>query len=156
MSRISRGWKWIFKHIDSITNIKRRTTTTFELALPILFTSGIQHIAEKPEGMAKMPGYVVEFLKNIPVQWDEVRFLSGFPGKDIALARRHGETWYVVAINGEPTAKTMQLDLSFLAGKTGVLFSDGEKTAVPIKKKEVRAGKLEIGIAPHGGVVMKF
>lgn len=142
--------------LDSIPNIHRRTTAAFELALPIVFTSGIQHIAEKPEGMAKMPAYVIEFLKDIPTQWEEVRLLAGFPGKDIAIARRHGDHWFIAGLNGEAITKTVQLDLSFVKNKRGILFSEGKNASVPIEKKEVGAGNLEINMPPNGGFVMKF
>lgn len=50
--------------LDKIPNINRKTTPAFELALPVLFLSCVQHIAEIPEGIAKMPLYVVEYLKR--------------------------------------------------------------------------------------------
>lgn len=140
--------------LDSIPNIHRRTTKAFELALPILFTSGIQHIAEIPEGMAKQPDFVIELLKSIPVHWDDVKFISGFPGKEVVLARKKGDTWYVVGINGENTTKTLQLDLAFLSNETGFSITDGvsdlEKTA--INPDSIQS----ITLKPYGGFVMKF
>ena len=73
--------------LDRIRNIERRTTSAFELALSVLFTSGIQHYAEIPEGMAKAPDYVREFLKGVPSVWDDTKFLDGYPGKFVVLAR---------------------------------------------------------------------
>ena len=52
--------------LDRIRNIERRTSGAFELALSVLFTSGIQHYAEIPQGMAKAPIYVRDFLKHVP------------------------------------------------------------------------------------------
>ncbi|MEH6407070.1 MAG: glycoside hydrolase family 97 catalytic domain-containing protein, partial [Leeuwenhoekiella sp.] len=86
--------------LDSIPNIQRRTTAAFELALPVIFLSGIQHIAEIPQGMNKMPDYVVELLKDVPTDWTETRFLDGYPGKDAVIARRKDKTWFIAAING--------------------------------------------------------
>jgi DUF1680 family protein len=74
--------------LDRIQRIERRTTSAFELALSVLFTSGIQHYAEIPEGMAKAPEYVREFLRHVPSVWDDVRFLDGFPGKRVVIARQ--------------------------------------------------------------------
>ncbi len=74
--------------LDRIRNIERRTTSAFELALSVLFTSGIQHYAEIPEGMAKAPDYVREFLQQVPSVWDDTKFLEGYPGKYVVLARR--------------------------------------------------------------------
>ena len=52
--------------LDRINRIERRTSSAFELALSVLFTSGIQHYAEIPEGMAKAPAYVRDFLRTVP------------------------------------------------------------------------------------------
>ncbi len=66
--------------LDHINGIERPTSTAFELALSVMFTSGIQHYAEIPQGMAKAPDYVREFLKGVPSIWDDVRFLARDPG----------------------------------------------------------------------------
>lgn len=140
--------------LDSIPNIARRTTTTFELALPILFTSGIQHIAEIPQGMAKMPEAIVEMLSQVPVQWDETKFLQGYPGKEVIMARRKGTEWYVVGINGEGTPKTWSIDLSFTENNSGILFyDDGSK--IPASRKIDRSHS-QIEVEPYGGFVIKI
>lgn len=140
--------------LDSIPNIDRRTSTTFELALPILFTSGIQHIAEIPQGMAKMPEAVVQMLRQVPVQWDETKFLQGYPGKEVIMARRKGTEWYVVGINGEETPKTWTIDLSFAENKSGMLFYD-DGTKIPASKK-IDDSLSEIKVEPYGGFVIKM
>ena len=142
--------------LDSIPGIKRRTTAAFELALPFLFTSGIQHMAEKPAGMAKMPDYVVQLLRDVPTQWEELRFITGYPGKEVVLARRAGNRWFIVGINGEASAKTISLDLSFLEDQRGILYTDGDDTAATIVQKEVTAGRMEVNLPPNGGFVMTF
>lgn len=142
--------------LDSIPGITRRTSTAFELALPILFTSGIQHIAEKPEGMAKMPSYVKDLLRNIPSRWDEVRLLSGYPGKEVVIARRSGEKWFVAGINGEALQKTFSLDLSFVDQKSGILYTDGKESGAPIGQKEIKSGFNELKIGAFEGFVITF
>ncbi len=143
--------------LDQIPGIQRKTTPTFELALPVLFLSGIQHIAEIPEGMAKQPDYIVDYLKDIPVAWDETKFISGFPGKDVVMARRKGSTWHVVGINGENITKEVEVNLSFLTEpKDGSLITDGEsgfqQTFIPASEKDM----VRISMKPNGGFVMKF
>lgn len=140
--------------LDSIPNIDRRTTTTFELALPILYTSGIQHIAEIPQGMAKMPEAVVHMLRQVPVQWDETKLLQGYPGKEVIMARRKGTEWYVVGINGEGTPKTWTIDLSFAENKSGTLFYD-DGTKIPASKK-IDDSLSEIQVEPYGGFVIRI
>ena len=88
--------------LNNIPNIKRRTTSGFELATAILFTSGIQHFAEIPQGMAKTPDYVKDFLKW-PAVWDDIQFLDGYPGKFVVLARKGDGRWYLAGINADKT-----------------------------------------------------
>src|SRR5690606_41597755 len=91
--------------LDRINSIERRTSSAFELALSVLFTSGIQHYAEIPEGMARAPQYVRDFLKAVPSVWDDVKFIDGFPGKYVVLARRAGDTWYVAGIKDRKSTR---------------------------------------------------
>src|SRR6185369_10061287 len=105
--------------LDRINRIERRTTSAFELALSVLFTSGIQHYAEIPEGMHKAPPYVRDFLKGVPSVWDDTKFLDGYPGKFAVFARRGEGRWYVAGINGESKVRKLTLDLGELqVGRT--------------------------------------
>jgi hypothetical protein len=143
--------------LDKLPRVQRRTTSAFELALSVLFTSGIQHYAEIPEGMAKMPDYVQEFLKHVPSVWDDTTFLAGDPGKFVVLARRGGDTWYVAGINAEETARTVTLDLAELPeARSGTMITDGDGGALfqrhPVKLTTDR--KLPVTMKPHGGFVL--
>ena len=60
-----------------IRSVERKTTPAFEIATPVLFTSGIQHYAETDEGMKQLPDFVKDFIKKIPVDWDETEFIDG-------------------------------------------------------------------------------
>lgn len=141
--------------LHQIPNIKRKTSNGFELALPLLFTSGIQHLAETPEGMSHVPDYVKEHLRNLPSTWDDVRFIDGFPGKRVVIARRSGNKWYVAGINGENTGKELTLDLSFIPGK-GRMITDGN-TEFSFAQSEVTASRTtNIKVKPAGGFVMVF
>lgn len=140
--------------LDSIPRIERKTTKSFELALPVLFLSGIQHIAETPTGMDKQPDFVIDFLKDIPTNWDESRFLAGYPGKDVVMARRKGDTWFVVGINGENKAKTIQLDLSFLKSKVGFIIQVKDGKFI---KRSVNSSSLKsVELQAYDGFVAKF
>lgn len=140
--------------LDSIPLIERKTTKSFELALPILFLSGIQHIAETPAGMEKQPDFIIEFLKDIPTNWDESQFISGFPGKDVVMTRRKGDHWFVVGINGENQSKTLDLDLSFIKNKKGILYTEKDNL---LTKEEVNSDSLtKIQLKPNDGFVVKF
>lgn len=143
--------------LDTINDINRLSTPAFELALPVLFLSGIQHIAETPYGMAKQPDYVVDYLKEIPVQWDESRFIQGYPGKEVVLARRKGKTWHIVGINGENTEKSLRFDLDFIRSDSeGYIITD---SADGFEKEELEKGGINtfnIKVQPYGGFVIKL
>ena len=145
--------------LDRINNhIQRRTTSTFELALSVLFVSGIQHYAEIPDGMGKAPDYVRDFLKNVPSVWDDTKFLDGWPGKFVVLARKGNGKWFVAGINGEKTEKRLTLDLQELRGaKSGTLITDGSEGNLSFQQNKIRVGsdkELKVTLQPHGGLVM--
>ncbi|MEW7850878.1 glycoside hydrolase family 97 catalytic domain-containing protein [Massilia aurea] len=142
-----------------IPNIRRATRNGFELAESVLFLSGIQHFAECPEGMAGVPAYVKALLRDLPRSWDDVRFIDGYPGRYAVIARRSGNAWYVAGINADGAARTVELDLSFLAGRSGTLIGDGEvdhDNERVFNQQPIKAGKTSISIKPHGGFVAVF
>jgi hypothetical protein len=143
--------------LDGIRNIERRTSSAFELALSVLFTSGIQHYAEIPEGMAKAPSYVREFMKAVPSIWDDVRFVDGFPGKYVVLARRSGDVWFVAGINAEKEPRTVRVDLRGLSARGGTVISDGPGANLSFSQTSVDAdeqGAVTLTVAPRGGFVL--
>jgi hypothetical protein len=107
------------------SNCTRKTTPAFELALSVLFLSGIQHFAQAPEGMTKVSDDVKLFLKTLPDYWDDVKFLEGYPGKYAVIARRSGNRWYIAGINGEKNEKKVSLDLTSFRKTKATLFTDG-------------------------------
>ncbi len=137
------------------THVQRRTTPGFELATSVLFLSGIQHYAESPEGMAQVPESIVDFLRRLPNHWDDVRFISGFPGKEAVIARQAGNRWYVAGINGEQLEKELVINLSQFDGmQSATLLTDGlefgefEYTEVAISDGQA------ITLKPNGGFVI--
>ncbi len=147
--------------LDRINSrVQRRTTSGFELALSVLFTSGIQHYAEIPEGMAKAPDYVRDFLKHVPSVWDDMKFLDGYPGKYVVIARKGNGRWYVAGINGEASEKKLSLNLTELPVRTeGTLITDGDGGNLSFRRETVRvptSGTLDFTLQPRGGFVMVF
>lgn len=137
------------------THVQRRTTSGFELATSVLFLSGIQHYAESPEGMASVPENVRDFLRNLPDQWDNVRFISGFPGKDVVVARQGNGRWYIAGINGEARTKDIHLDLTTLEGTDKAsLITDGD-TPGSFRFQDVVLDKGHtVTLKANGGFVM--
>ncbi|MBC7914545.1 MAG: glycoside hydrolase family 97 catalytic domain-containing protein [Pyrinomonadaceae bacterium] len=142
--------------LHQIPKLKRKTSNGFELALPILFLSGIQHLAETPQGMTHVPDYVKSMLKELPGNWDDVKFLDGFPGKFAVIARRAGSKWYIAGINGDKEEKNLMLDLSFLNGYTGSIITDGKEEFSFENQKVTTSAKTSVKMKAAGGFVMEF
>jgi hypothetical protein len=140
-----------------VPNIKRVTTNGFELALSVIFTSGIQHFAQTPEGMAAVPDYIKKFMREVPSHWDDSRFVDGYPGKFAVIARKSNNNWFIAGINGQDFDKDINLDLSFLKTKTGTLITDGsDNRSFDMQKITITPEKpLEIKLKGYGGFVMK-
>lgn len=87
-----------------------RTSKAQQVAMSVAYESGWQHLSDKPEGYAAEPA-AMPFLQDLPTTWDEVRLLSGTPGRDAVLARRSGDRWFVGGLRagpGEPLALPLQ------------------------------------------------
>jgi len=143
-------------NLTEVPNIKRRTLPSFELALPILFQSGIQHLAETPDGMAKMPSFVRSYLADCPTTWNETKFIEGYPGEYVVMARRSGDHWYVAGINAQSVDKTIALDASFIGKNKVTLIVDGnsdevfEQQVIDLDKKHT----IDITLSSNSGFVI--
>lgn len=144
-----------------IPSIKRATTAAFELATSVTFLSGIQHYAERPDGMKQVPLFVKDFLRKLPNSWDDVKFIEGYPGKLFVVARKAGSKWYLAGINGEKLEKELVLDLSFLKSTTGkFIFSGSDLSQQPSFQSEERNvpanGKVKLKLDGNDGFVAVF
>lgn len=77
----------------------RRTSDVFQLATCVLFQNPIQNFAIAPNNLDDAPEVCLDFLREVPTTWDETRYIDGFPGEYVLLARRNGDRWYVAAAN---------------------------------------------------------
>lgn len=135
----------------------RRTTDVFSLATAVLFQNPIQNFALAPNNLDDAPAVAIDFMKQVPTTWDEVRFIDGYPGKYCVLARRHGSTWYVAGINAEDKTLTLELDLPmFKTGDEVTIYEDG-KQGEPVRKslRVANPAKVKVSMPTNGGVVIK-
>lgn len=140
-------------NFSGIPNINRRTTGGFEIALSVIFTSGIQHIAETPTGMAAQKDFVKDYMSTLPVTWDDVKFIDGFPGKFVVLARRKGDTWYIAGINGENSERSVVLNLSLFNSSRNIIITDPGKELL---QRNIDLSKpVKITMQSYGGFVIK-
>ncbi len=135
----------------------RITSDVFALATAVLFQSSVQHFALAPNNLTDAPAWAIDFMKTVPTTWDDLRFIDGYPGKYVIMARRHADKWYVVGINAEkqPLKKTLTLDM-IPAGTMLDVYSDNDK--LEGSKKQVKLGKkqtINVVIPCNGGVVIE-
>ncbi len=143
---------------SEIPGFTRYTTQSHELALAVLYLGGIQHYAETPTGMKKVPDYIKELMKEIPIGWDETKFIDGYPGKVVIIARRSGNTWYIAGINGENEKKEVTIDLSFIQKTNGIHIHDGENNRSFVKEniQLIDSKELSIHMIENGGFLIKL
>jgi len=134
------------------------TSWANELALSVVFESGILHAADRVSAYTSLPKEPKEFLMGVPVSWDETRYLQGEPGTYLVVARRSGNSWYVAGISGLKEPKEIEIDLSFIEipNATSVMIQDGidTKSFSSITKPFNKAEKLKVKMLTYGGFVM--
>ena len=118
--------KSLYKRLNLIYDggSSRWTTDVFQLATTVLFQNPVQNFALAPNNLNDVPAVCMDFMKQVPATWDETRFVDGYPGKYVVLARRHGDIWYLAAVNAGKEIVKLKLDLDMFAGKTVSLYKD--------------------------------
>jgi hypothetical protein len=133
----------------------RAISAGFELALSVIFESGVQHFADGIEAYQERPE-ARRMLATVPVAWDDTRLLSGDPADHILIARRSGEDWYAGAgVSGE--ARTITVPLGFLGeGEwTAEIYADAPGDRIRAETVTVTAGgKLDVPVAVNGGFTL--
>jgi len=137
------------------TGINRKTTDAFELALSVLFYSGVQHFAATPQGMKSVPQYVKNILQRLPDFWQETEFVAGYPGQYVALARKYQNRWYIAGINGQNKSGKIKLDFSFINNynKVNVIRSAGKTDSLEIKENQGLPNTMVL--APQDGFLIE-
>ena len=117
---------------------RRVTSDVYALATAVLFQSPVQHFALAPNNLTDAPSWAIDFMKEVPTTWDEVRFIDGYPGKYVILARRHGDKWYIAGVNAQKETLKLKVNLP--------MFSNGEKVRLFSDDKALQGGVKQIGI----------
>lgn len=135
---------------------RRMTSDVYALATAVLFQSPVQHFALAPNNLTDAPSWAIDFMKEVPTTWDEVRFIDGYPGKYVILARRHGDQWYIAGVNAQKETLKLKVNLPmFSNGEKVRLFSDDKALQGSVKQIEIgKKQELQLAIPCNGGVLI--
>jgi alpha-glucosidase len=140
-------------------------TRCYQLALYVVFESGIQMLADNPTQYYKNPE-ATDFITSVPTTWDETKVLSAGLGEHVIVAKRKGDEWFIggIRIDGDKW-KTFKINLDFLDPGTQYkmnIFEDGINAptqAMDYRHKEsvVRKGDVfEVKLARNGGLAARI
>jgi alpha-glucosidase len=144
-----------------------QSTIAKQLALYLVIYSPIQMAADLPENYARYPG-PFQFIKDVPVDWQETLVLDGEIGDFVTVARkdRHSEDWYVGGV-GDERPRTLSVALDFLEpGRRyrARLYRDGvtahwdtDPHAILIEERyAMRGDRWQIPVAAGGGFAVRL
>jgi alpha-glucosidase len=136
-------------------------TRAQQLALYVIYQTPFQMVSDSPQAYAGQPGF--QFIKDVPVTWDNVHVINGVPGEFATVARQRGDSWYIGSMT-DWSARTFTVPLDFLASGqyTAEIYADGpnaetQPTQLAIHKQTVRRGQtLTLKLAPGGGCAIRI
>ncbi len=140
-------------------------TRCHQLAMYVLYLSPLQMISDIVCNYNKNEESI-DFIKGVPVTWDETKFLGGDPDSWVGVARRKGNHWYLGGLSNW-SARTVSFNMDFLADGTYEmeLYKDGpnaNKNAedYTIEKKTITVvngtANMDIQFARGGGFAAKI
>ena len=135
---------------------RRVTSDVYALATAVLFQSSVQHFALAPNNLTDAPAWAVDFMKHVPSTWDDVRFIDGYPGRYVILARRHGDKWYVAGVNAQKETLKTEIALPmWTAGTELQVYADDAGLQGSVKSAKLgRKQTLKVTIPCNGGVLI--
>ena len=140
------------------------TTVAKQLALYVIIYSPLQMAADLPENYEGQPGF--QFIRDVPVTWDETRVITADIGRHVIIARRKGRDWFVGLITAN-SAATFELPLQFLRPDQPyemTLYADGQDAdwennpaSLDISSKTVQSrDRVSLRLARGGGAAIRF
>jgi alpha-glucosidase len=123
----------------------------YQMAMSIVYEAGLMIYAEHGKTLLDWPGR--EMIKDVPSNWDEIRFIDGMPSDYVVIARRKGQDWFIGGMTS--SHRTTNIALDFLSeGKTyeALMFRDDTHTSMHRETRTVnRKTSLSIDMLENGG-----
>ena len=148
--------KYISK--DNKSRHTRKTTDIFELASGLIMQTSVQCVALQPNNLDELPEFELDFLRSLPTTWEETRFIDGYPGRYVILARKDTEGhWHVAGLNALKEPLTLFLDLPMFApGETLRYYVDGKDGSPTVTTLKIdKKGRAKVTIQPNGGIIIQ-
>lgn len=143
---------------DNKSRHTRKTTDAFEIATAFTNQTAVQCIAMQPNNLEELNANELDFLKQIPTIWDDTRFIDGYPGRYVVLARHHNDQWYIAALNAQKEPLQLTLNISDFNVKNLLIDKTDKKgkttTIATQPLKADKKGNVKITMQPNGGFVM--
>ncbi|MDE6340080.1 MAG: glycoside hydrolase family 97 protein [Muribaculaceae bacterium] len=119
----------------------RRTSDAFQLALATIFQSPAQNFALAPNNLEDASPIALEFMREVPTTWEDIKYVAGYPGKYAVIARKNNGKWYVSGINAMEEPAEIDIDLSFLGDGQANIYKDGEDNILVKENLNLKADK---------------
>ncbi len=155
------------KNVNPNNTSQVRSTLAKQLGLYVTMYSPLQMAADLPENYERFAD-AFQFIKDVPVDWQESVYLEAEPGRYITVARKdkHSDNWYVGNTSNE-NGHTSELLLNFLDKNKkyeATIYADAKNAdwqtnpkAYTITKQKVNAKtKLKLTAAKGGGYAIKI
>ena len=145
-----------YYNADNAHGTQRRTSDVYALATAVLFQSCVQHFALAPNNLTDAPDWAIDFMKSVPTTWDETRFIDGYPGKYVIMARRHGSQWFIAGVNAQKETFQTTVNLPmFQKGDQIKVYSDDEQLNGKVSSQKVnKKQQIEVTIPNNGAVLL--
>jgi hypothetical protein len=147
--------KWM--STDNKSRHTRKTTDIFELASGIIMQTSVQCVAIQPNNLEELPQFELDFLRELPTTWEETRFIDGYPGKYVILARKATNgRWYIAGLNALKEPLTLTLDLKDFGFTNPSLYVDNKALEPTLSSLKLsKKGQAKLTIQPNGGFIIK-
>ena len=146
--------KWMSR--DNQSRHTRKTTDIFEMASGLIMQTSVQCVAMQPNNLNELQQFEMDFLRQLPTTWQETRFIEGYPGKYVIMARKatNGQ-WYIAGLNAQKQPLNLTLNLSAFSGLSKLYIDNqkGEPTLTPLKTD--KKGNVKVTILPNGGLIIQ-
>ncbi|MEA5460543.1 glycoside hydrolase family 97 protein [Arcicella sp. LKC2W] len=152
---------------DSSRKTRVRTTLAKQLALYVTIYSPLQMAGDFPDNFNQHLD-AFQFIKDVPVDWDDTKILEAEPADYITIARKQKgkDNWFIGAITDE-NSRNATISLDFLdngAKYQAIIYKDSDNSdwqnnpeSYKIEKVIVtKQSKLDLKLAKGGGCAISL